>query len=695
MTDLDSGAPARAGEDDEQIVQARKDAGAPARAGEDTGATPLVVAMARLFDALAGDARRAGGDVVTRPHPLVLALRRGDLMVVVAPGRVWERGRELLRPFAERFADGRAMLVLTGCPAGLDLQQAMGLGLASVVSAPPSVDEVLLAAARAFELLEAKGHADTRERSLTRYQYEVGELVDIARAMTTERDVDKLLGVILEKSRLVTGADAGSIYVVEEPPPGAAQAEADGPASFAVSGPKLRFKLSQNESVDYDSREFVMPLSNRSIAGSAALAKEPINIKDAYDLPAGAPYGFDRRFDERIGYRTKSMLAMPLVSQRDEVIGVIQLINKKRDPARKLTTKEDIEAQVVPFDARSEELLGMVAAQAGVSLENTMLYDEIRRLFEGFVKASVEAIESRDPTTSGHSRRVADLTVELAKIVDGEQRGPYADARFSREDLRELEYASLLHDFGKIGVREKVLVKAKKLYDERLALVRARFDFVAKAIEADVLRRKLAAIERGAPARALEDLDAELVRRIAELEDAWLTIEQANEPSVLDAGDFAKIEQLARRSYTDLRGAPRPLLEPDDAVALSVKRGSLTPTEYAEISSHVTHTFKFLSNIPWGKAFRRVPEIAGAHHERLNGTGYPNRLRGAEIPVQSKMMSIADVFDALTASDRPYKKAVPVERALDILGYGVKDEHLDPELVRIFREARVWERPRS
>jgi GAF domain-containing protein len=178
----------------------------------------------------------------------------------------------------------------------------------------------------------------------------------------------------------------------------------------------LRFKLSQNESVNYDSREFVMPISTRSIAGSAALGKKAINIPDAYDIPAGAQYGFDRRFDEKIGYRTKSMLTVPLISpQRDEVIGVIQLINKKKDPEKKLFTKDDVEEQVVPFDERSEELLGMVAAQAGASLENAMLYEEIRKLFEGFVKASVEAIESRDPTTSGHSRRVADLTVELAR----------------------------------------------------------------------------------------------------------------------------------------------------------------------------------------------------------------------------------------------------------------------------------------
>ena len=650
---------------------------------------PLLVSkMNRLAGLLASDTRLVN-ETVSRPHPLLVAVTRDELMIVMAPAAVWDRGRELLKPFAARFADATSMLILIGYPSDVDLQQAMNRGLASIVAVDATLDEIFLAGIRALELLEAKGRAESRGKSLRRYRYELGELINIARAMTTERDVNKLLGVILEKSRFVTGADAGSIYVVDDD---AGEEGEAGPMS-RVRGPMLRFKLSQNESVNYDSREFVMPISTRSIAGSAVVGRKAISIADAYDIPAGAPYGFDRRFDEKIGYRTKSILTVPLISQRDEVIGVIQLINKKKNPDKKLFTKEDVEEQVVPFDERSEELLGMVAAQAGASLENALLYDEIHKLFAGFVKASVEAIESRDPTTSGHSRRVADLTVELAKVVDAETTGPYKLASFSREDLRELEYASLLHDFGKIGVREKVLTKANKLYEEKVELIRARFDFIGRSLEADMLRRKLTALERGAPRSELEALEKEYVERRAELEASWSIIMAANEPTVLAAGDFAKIELIAKESYFDMRGDQKFLIEADEAVALSVKRGSLTPREYDEITSHVTHTYKFLSNIPWGKAFRRVPQIAGAHHERLNGTGYPNRLRAEEIPVQSKMMSISDIFDALTASDRPYKKAVPVERAIDILEYGVKDQHLDPELVRIFREARVWDRP--
>lgn len=618
-------------------------------------------------------------DIVTRPFPLLLTVTRGDIVVVLAPGPVWDRGRDLLKPFAERFAEGLASLVLLGRPEEKDLAHAMNLGLASLLPREPESDELMIALQRALEMLESKSRAERRGKWLKRYRYELGELINIARAMTTERVVDKLFSVILEKSRYVTGADAGSIYVVEGD----------------ERSPQLRFKLTQNDSITFDSREFTMPISNRSIAGTVALSKKTLSIADVYHLPAGSSFGFDKSFDARIGYRTKSMLVAPLISQRDEVIGVIQLINKKKDPEKKLLTQADVDEQVIEFDERSDELLGMVAAQAGVSLENVMLYDEIRKLFEGFVKASVEAIESRDPTTSGHSRRVADLTVELAKVVDGHGEGAYKDAFFSREDLRELEYASLLHDFGKIGVREKVLVKAKKLYDESLDAIRARFDFVSRTIESDVLMRKVRALESGSPKSELAALDQELVVRRAELDAAWDAIIGANEPTVLAAGDFAKIEVLAKETYVDLRGEVRRLITDEEVTALSVKRGSLTAQEFDEIRSHVSHTFRFLSQIPWGKALRRVPIIAGAHHERLNGTGYPNRLRAEEIPVQSKMMSISDVFDALTASDRPYKKAVPLERAIDILEYGVKDQHLDGELVRIFREARIWDRAQS
>jgi HD-GYP domain-containing protein (c-di-GMP phosphodiesterase class II) len=616
-----------------------------------------------------------------RPHPNVTLVSEKDRTVVLVDQKFWESERVRLRLFIDSLAENRTVFILLGDNAPQDgMQKLLERGVFSILGLGTPMLQVQLAVTRALEFLASRQRAEEQSESVDRYRVEQEDLLEIARAMTTERSVDKLLGIILQKGRSVTAADAGSIYVVE---------------SDQNGGQRLHFKFTQNDSVKFDSREFTMPISNRSLAGSVVLSKKLLNISDVYELEPGSQLSFDRSFDDRVGYRTRSVLTVPLISQRDEVIGVLQLINCKSKPDAAIRSEDDVQRYVIPFDTRAEEIMRMVATQAGVSLENALLYTEIQELFEGFVRASVEAIEARDPTTSGHSRRVADLTVELARVVTDISSGPLASINLSRDDLRELEYASLLHDFGKIGVRERVLVKAKKLYDDRLEVLRARFDDMERAAELNMLKRKLHAMEKGATPRDLDDLEVEFQERKRYLESTFKTILNSNEPSIVDAGEFEKLQQIAAETYTDLRGNTKTLLDEDDIVALSIKRGSLTPNEYAEITSHVSHTFKFLSRIPWGKRLSRVPAIAGAHHERLNGTGYPNRLRGNEIPPQAKMMSVADIYDALTASDRPYKKALSIERALEILDYNVKDGHLDGDLVKVFREAQIWTRTRA
>ncbi len=633
--------------------------------------------MAWVANRLAIDGRLAR--VVTRPHPLLVTIRKEALVVLIAPAAVWDHAREIFRPFAASFAEGQAMLIFLGRPSEPDLDQAMNRGLGAIAPEQPGPDELFVAVHNCFELLDARGRSESRGKWLNRYRYELGELIEIAKAITTEREIDKLLGLILEKSRFITGADAGSIYVVEGDDPDPARRT-------------LRFKLSQNDSVVFDSREFVIPVSARSMSGYVALHKQPLNIPSVYELPAHAPYGFDRSFDAKMGYRSQSMLCAPLLSRKGEVVGVLQLINKKRDHHKKLLTPDDVNEQVIPFDARSEELLTTLASQAGISLENAILYAEIQHMLEGFVRASVEAIEQRDPTTSGHSRRVADLTIGLARALPLSGSSVYNHVTWTNDDIRELEYASLLHDFGKIGVREEILLKAKKLFPYELEIIRSRFELAVRSLEVEILTRKVSLLERGGPPRELEALDQELLARRVEIDGAFSLVSAANEPTVLKGGHFERIEAISRETYCDVHGAHHPLLTTGEVASLSIARGSLTSAEIDDIRSHVSHTFKFLARIPWGKQFRRVAVIAGSHHERLNGTGYPNRLRAEEIPLQSKMMSVSDIFDALTASDRPYKKAVPLEKALDILGFEVKDQHLDPELVRIFVEAKIWTR---
>ncbi|HEY3664817.1 MAG TPA: HD domain-containing phosphohydrolase, partial [Polyangiaceae bacterium] len=562
-----------------------------------------------------------GGDSLTRPHPLLLLVRRAGFLVLVAPAAVWDKGRDLLSPYLEKFAAIEARLVLLGRPSDPDLTQALNLGLCALLTPSPAPEELFVALHQAFELMDVKARSESRGKWLNRYRYELGELIEIARALTTEREIDKLLNLILEKARFITAADAGSMYVVHGDDP-------------LLARRQLHFKLSQNDSVSFDSREFAMPISARSMAGYVTLEQKTLSIEDVYDMPQGSPFGFDRSFDQKVGYRTRSMLVTPLITSKGEVIGVLQLINKKREPKQKLLSPEDFERGVIPFDERSEQLVTTLAAQAGIALENAILYQEIRKIFEGFVKASVDAIEARDPTTSGHSRRVADLTVNLAAAVERVDVGPYREVRWQREDLREIEYASVLHDFGKIGVREHVLVKAKKLFPQDLQLIQQRLEFVIRTIEVDIVSRKMQAMSRGASAKELADLDRELAEKRAEIEESWRVIEQANEPTVLAAGDFKRIEELGRQSYARLSGEMSTLLSAEEVKSLSVMRGSLTAEEFDEIRSHVSHTYRFLSQIPWGKTFARVAVIAGAHHERLNGTGYPNRLRAEEIPLQ-------------------------------------------------------------
>jgi HD-GYP domain-containing protein (c-di-GMP phosphodiesterase class II) len=513
-----------------------------------------------------------------------------------------------------------------------------------------------------------------------RLGHELAELNAIGIRLSAERRPDSLLELIVSKAREITESDAGSLYLVEDDHAG---------------GRHLFFALAQNDSVDIPFRAATLPLDSASIAGHVALTGKTVNLEDAYHLPPGSPFHINRAFDEQTGYRTKSMLVVPMRTPPGETIGVLQLINCKPGDPRRLLDGDDVEHRVRPFGPRSEALAESLASQAAVAVDNNRLYQSIRRLFEGFVSASVTAIEARDPTTSGHSFRVAKLSVALADAVTRCTRGRYASARFTHDEVRELRYAALLHDFGKVGVREHVLLKAKKLYPAQLDAIRQRVALAKRGLELRCVRGKLDALLRWGPQRYAEEaacLEAELAARVAELDAALERVEQTNEPEVLAGETAAQVEELTRQVIEHTESGPLTLLTPDEAGALCIARGSLTQEEVREIRSHVTHTWKFLAQIPWTREFRRIPEIARSHHEKLDGSGYPHGLTGDQIPLQSRIMTIADIFDALTAGDRPYKRAVPVSQALAILDEERQAGTIDGELVDLFLTARVWER---
>jgi HD-GYP domain-containing protein (c-di-GMP phosphodiesterase class II) len=519
---------------------------------------------------------------------------------------------------------------------------------------------------------------------------EINELNHIGAALSAEHETRELLELILTKCREITRADAGSLYLVEEDEP--AEDERTG-CNQRKANKYLRFKMAQNDTVHVPFREVVLPISESSIAGYVAKHGTVVMIEDAYEMESWVPYSINKQFDIDSGYRTKSILAVAMMNPKNEIVGVVQLINAKRNWRSRLHTSDEIEREVLPFSTRQMEIVSSLASQAAVAYENSHLYENIHRLFEGFVKASIKAIEQRDPTTSGHSFRVANLTVAMAEAIDRDHTF-FKDVKFSRSEMKEIRYASLLHDFGKVGVREEVLTKARKLYPAQLEVIRSRFDFASRTFQAEAADRKFRyLLENGREdfLKVVSRFDSELKAQLKELDRFARLIRDFNEPSVLPEGTFGILRRIAETTFRAADGAMCPLLTKEEVRLLSIRKGSLDESEREEVESHVKHTYNFLKQIPWTKEIRNIPEIARGHHEKMNGEGYPAKLDGKDIPLQTRLMTLADVFDALAAADRPYKESISVESALEILRQMVKDGEIDAQVYELFVQEKVYE----
>jgi HD-GYP domain-containing protein (c-di-GMP phosphodiesterase class II) len=519
-------------------------------------------------------------------------------------------------------------------------------------------------------------------------------LSDIGLALSAERDIHRLLDLILTKARELTGADAGSIYTVQRTETGEEN-----------EGINLHFRAAQNDSKRELNTKVTFPVSSSSLAGYAALRGETLCFDDAYQLPDDAPYRFNPDFDRKNGYLTKSVLVVPMKNHAGRVIGVLQLINRKRDPRRSLAdetgnvTEESAAREILPFDAERAELAATLASQAAVALENNQLLQQIENLFESFVAASSSAIEDRDPSTSGHSARVTAMTLALAEAAGEATSGPFKDVHFSAQELKELRYAGLLHDFGKIGVRESILIKSHKLDPYYFQGVKDRLVILARDKERECVEKKLALVmqlPRDAAHSAMQACDDELKRQLAEIEEDIRLLTQINDPAITYVPDeeYARqlmvLNKLANLYYLDEKGQRRPVISPQEFETLSVRRGSLTPAEFEQIKEHAQLSFEFLQRISWTPEFAAIPELAYCHHEKLNGSGYPRGVRAEQIPLRARMMTVADIFDALTASDRPYKKAMPPERALQILELEARNGRLDTDVVELFISRRIY-----
>ena len=484
----------------------------------------------------------------------------------------------------------------------------------------------------------------------------LGGILDVAKALVAERDLERLLKMIVQSAARVVEADRCSLFLVD----------------------RERGELWSKVAQGVQMKEIRIPM-DRGIAGAVATTNKAVNIPEAYqDLR------FNQEVDKQTGYRTRSILCVPMRSVDGEVVGVLQALNKLGD---------------VPFSDEDEELLGALGGQAAAAVNNALLHQEIEQLFEGFVRASVVAIESRDPTTAGHSGRVALLSVGLADALPraGSSAGKWRSASLSGQELQELRYAALLHDFGKVGVRENVLVKANKLEPLELEALRGRFETIVTQEELLAERAKVRVLlERPGGGRGSEvqqrlaEIDRKLAARKRELTSMFDFVLTCNKPTVLEEGNFDRLDEIARNSFiTPFGGETRPYLNEGERLKLSIRKGSLTESERREIESHVTHTFRFLSQIPWTRTLRNVPSIAYGHHEKLTGRGYPRSLTESEIALPTRMMTISDIYDALTASDRPYKRAVPKDKAYDILVDEAKRGEVDQDLLTVFIESDV------
>ena len=484
-------------------------------------------------------------------------------------------------------------------------------------------------------------------------------LLAIGAAMSAERDLDRLLEMILLSAKELTGADGGTLFLVD----GADRLEARmlhtstlGYAKGGSTGVPVEFAP--------------LPIADNRLA-AAACAREGrvIAIADVY---AEDRFDFDgsRRFDAENGYRTTSLLCTPMRNLAGETVGVLQLINAV-DPAT---------GHVVPFSEDAIALARSLASQGAVSIDNRRLIDQLGSLFEAFVDTINTAVDEKSPYTGNHCKRVPELTLMLAEAASAAN-GPLGDFTMDDADRYELGIAARLHDCGKVTTPVHVVDKATKLETifDRIALVDARFELLRRDVEIDFLSGRVSVAER-------DDLLAELADEQAFLRTSNVGGERMSE------ADVARVRRIATRMWRAADGEARPLLDAGEVENLTIVAGTLTGAERGIINNHIVATINMLEALPWPKHLRRVPEFAGGHHERMDGKGYPRGLTREQMSVPARIMAIADIFEALTADDRPYKSAKPLSEALDILGKFKLNGHIDPDLFDVFIREKIYVR---
>lgn len=499
-----------------------------------------------------------------------------------------------------------------------------------------------------------------QNRNLTdeiiRYRNQKHRLVEIGTALTRESDLNKLLRLILAICREMVDADAGSIYVRDRLKPG-------GPYA-----PSLTFKVAQNDSVNVGvMNEFTLPIDEYSIAGYVAKTALPLNIDDVYDVKDPVPWQFNGDWDKKINYTTKSVLTLPLKNISGEVVGVLQLINKKYENILRSGDCDSTNTEANVFTLSDEEFVQSIASQAAVSIERAHYHECIKALFEGFLESSIAAIDERDTVTSGHSMRVMGYASAFVDAVKNDRKKRFQSLVEPADRITQFQYAALLHDIGKIGVPEALLTKETRLSSDEWKNLEMRFRFI------------------------LKNSDSTEISGGVRDNDEIAFISSVNKSGYLDDQNYEKLLKIKEQIYHFADGTTGPLFTDTEWNKLSVRKGNLTEEERNAINSHATSTYRILSKIPWTKELEQIPIIAARHHERLDGSGYPDRLKSENICIESRVLAVVDIYESLVAADRPYKPKLSVEKALDILRSDAISGKLDKDVVDFFIEKKIYD----
>ena len=501
---------------------------------------------------------------------------------------------------------------------------------------------------------------------------QIRRLNQIGTALSAEKNLDRLLEMIVDEAREFTNADGGTLYIMsddEEELHFAIVQNTSLNIRMGGTGGKITWPSVKLKNLDGSA-------NHANVSAYAAITGQVVNISDVYHAE-GFNFEGTRKFDAETGYRSKSMLVVPMRNHENDIIGVLQLLN-----AQIARTKE-----VISFSAENQKMTESLASQAAVAISNNRLIHDLENLLESFIRTIATAIDEKSPYTGGHVRRVSELTMTIAEKINKSVDGPFAGIYFDEDKLKELRISAWLHDVGKITTPEYIVDKGKKLETiyNRMETLKARFEILKRDYAINALKSGNKQIEGYSAGKTICDVDKEEKELDADY-DFLADINMGTR--FMDEKMLDRLKSIAERKWI-LGGDLRSLLSDDELCNLSIPIGTLTDKEKEIVKNHVTVTHKMLCQLPFPKKLRNVSYYASSHHERIDGAGYPFGLKGDEIPLQARIIALADIFDALTAKDRPYKKEKTLSEAIKIMGYMVKDNHIDRDLFELFIKERI------